>query len=60
MSEKRDDTGLRSLICPHCKQTLPIAQIRAFEQQQLVWALCDSCGEEITEQQINDTYKEYA
>lgn len=59
-ADKRDDTGLRSLICPHCKQTLPVLQIQAFEQQQLVYMKCGLCGEGITKKQIDETYREYA
>ena len=55
----RDDTGLRTLICPHCKQTLPAHNIQAFEQQQLVYMACKECGKGITKSQITDTYREY-
>jgi RNase P subunit RPR2 len=57
--EERDDTGLFQLICPHCKEPVPIPTIRAFEQQQLVFARCGSCGKGITKQQIDNTYREY-
>lgn len=57
--EKRDDSGLRSLICPHCQQTIRVVHIRAFEKQQLIWMRCEICGEVITKQQIDDTYREY-
>lgn len=59
MDERRDDTNLDSLICPHCKQTLPVLKIRAFEKQQLLYMKCDLCGKGITKQQIDETYREY-
>lgn len=56
--EERDDTGLESIICPHCKQTLPVPQIQAFQTQQLVYLKCEMCNKGITKQQISDTYHE--
>jgi len=55
----RDDTGLFSVICPHCKQTVPAPQIQLFEKQQLLFLQCTWCGEGITKTQIDDAYREY-
>lgn len=57
--ERRDDTNLRFLICPHCKTTLPVLQLRLFEKQQLLYMKCNECGEGITKDQIDNTYREY-
>lgn len=57
--DDQDDTGLFNLVCPHCKAPVPILPIRAFKKQQLVLTRCGSCGELITKQQIDDTYREY-
>ena len=56
---KRDDTGLHSIICPHCKQTAAVLRIQAFKAQQLVFLRCDKCDQPITKQQISDAFREY-
>lgn len=55
----RDDTGLHSIVCPHCKGSIPIPLIRTFEQQQLVYVKCKHCKKGITKEQIDNTYREY-
>ena len=55
----RDDSNLISIACPHCKEIVPTPQIQAFQKQQLVYLRCPACENHITEQQINDAFKEY-
>ena len=57
---ERDDTNLTSLICPHCKGTIPNRSIDDFIIQQLIYQKCPHCDEGITEEQITNTYREYA
>lgn len=58
---ERNDNQLRSLVCPHCKQTSPVLQVQLHEfvRTQLLWMKCDLCGEAITKEQIDDSYREY-
>jgi len=59
MADKRDDTGLTSLVCPHCNQTVPVLQLQLFEKQQLLYLKCENCGEGITKDQISETWRDY-
>lgn len=57
--EMRDDTGLVSLACPHCKAMVPAPIVQAFEHRQLVFLRCENCGNGISKQQIGEAYREY-
>ena len=59
MSERRDDTSLFSLICPHCGQTTYVPQIREFAKQQLLYLKCGNCEQGITRDQIAATWRDY-
>ncbi len=55
----RDDTGLHAVVCPHCKHTLPVPNIQAFECQQLIYLKCEFCQKGLNKEEINNAYREY-
>ena len=57
--DDRDDSGLVAIICPHCRQTIPVMQLKLFEKQQPLYLQCEHCGEGINKTQIDNTYREY-
>lgn len=57
--ERRDDTDLISLVCPHCKETVQTLQVKVFQKQQLLYMKCPSCDKGITKDQIDATYRDY-
>ena len=56
--DRRDDSNLMALICPHCKMTSGI-YVPRIGPCQLLYAKCEHCDQGITKQQIDDTYREY-
>lgn len=57
---ERDDTHLRSLVCPHCRCTIPITPVdTGCPCCQLLFLRCPACGEEITKDEITDARREY-
>ncbi len=57
--ERRDDSGLISVICPHCGMSADVPQIQCFEQQQLLSLKCCHCGKYINKDEIDNAYREY-
>lgn len=55
----RDDVGLTSLVCPHCKMVIPVPLVQAFEKQQLLYLKCENCGKGITKDQISEAWRDY-